>query len=210
MNLKLMRLIDEQFWETPYYGDRQMRRGFLYLVAIMDWHSRKVLSYRLSNTLDSEFCIEALKEAITRYGRPDIFNSDQGSQFSSLEFTETLKDADVRISTDGKGRWMDNVMIERLWRSSKYECVYLNAFETGSEATKGIDRWIKHYNEERPHSSLDDRTPYKGSLIFIKPLFLQHTARRQLLFLPREDVRVNAFFAIAAVIRHSQHTQQNT
>lgn len=231
LNLKLMRLIDEQFLETPYYGARQMarhlrrqgycvgrkrirrlmqkmglmaiyqrpntskphpehrtypyllrgmniekpnqvwcadvcyipmRRGFLYLVAIMDWYSRKVLSWRLSNTLDTDFCVAALEEALARYGKPDIFNTDQGSQFTSLEFTQELKDAGVKISMDGKGRWMDNVMIERLWRSLKYECVYLHAFETGSETRKGIERWIRRYNEQRPHSCLDDRTPYEA------------------------------------------------
>ena len=136
-----------------------MRRGFLYLVAIMDWASRKVLSWRLSNTLDADFCVEALEEAIERYGTPEIFNTDQGSQFTSYAFTTVLKDAGIRISMDGKGRWMDNVMIERLWRSLKYECIYLNAFETGSEARQGISRWIKQYNEQRPHSKLDDKTP---------------------------------------------------
>lgn len=228
LNLQLMRLIDEQFMETPYYGARQMarhlrregycvgrkrigrlmrnmglsaiyqkpntskphpehkvypyllrditinkpnqvwctdityipmRRGFLYLVAIMDWASRKVLSWRLSNTLEPDFCVEALEEAIKRYGAPKIFNTDQGSQFTSYAFTTTLKDAGIRISMDGKGRWMDNVMIERLWRSLKYECIYLHAFETGSEVRQGINRWINHYNEHRPHSKLDDKTP---------------------------------------------------
>jgi putative transposase len=198
--LRLMRLIDEQFLETPWYGSRQMarhlrrngwyvgrhrvrrlmgkmglapiyqrpktsephpqhriwpyllrhltvnranqvwcadvtyipmRRGFLYLVAIMDWFSRKVLAWRLSNTMDADFCVTALEEAIARFGKPDIFNTDQGSQFTSFAFTNTLKDADIRISMDGRGRWMDNVFIERLWRSLKYECVFLNAFETG-------------------------------------------------------------------------------
>jgi len=119
-----------------------MRRGFLYLVAIMDWASRKVLAWRLSNTMDAEFCVAALEEAIARHGRPDIFNTDQGSQFTSFAFTTTLKDAGIRVSMDGRGRWMDNVFIERLWRSLKYECVFLNAFETGSEAQSGIDRWI--------------------------------------------------------------------
>jgi putative transposase len=136
-----------------------MRRGFLYLVAIMDWASRKVLAWRLSNTMDTEFCVSALEEAIARYGRPDIFNTDQGSQFTSFAFTNTLKDADIRISMDGRGRWMDNVFIERLWRSLKYECVFLNAFETGSEAQFGIARWIGYYNAERPHSALASRTP---------------------------------------------------
>lgn len=228
LNLTLMRLIDEQFLETPWYGRRQMtrhlrrhgylvggkrvrrlmrkmglmaiyqkprtsiphpehkvypyllrglaierpnqvwcadisyipmRRGFLYLVAIMDWHSRKVLSWRLSNTMEADFCVAALEEALERYGTPDIFNTDQGSQFTSLDFIQALKDAQVRPSMDGRGRWMDNVMIERLWRSLKYECVYLRAFETGSEARTGIGEWIGYYNANRPHSSLDDMTP---------------------------------------------------
>lgn len=139
-----------------------MRKGFLYLVAVMDWASRKVLSWRLSNTLDADFCVAALKEALAKYGRPAIFNTDQGSQFTSFPFTQALKDAEVKISMDSKGRWMDNIMIERLWRSLKYECIYLHAFETGSEARNGIDKWIRCYNEERPHSSLDDRTPYEA------------------------------------------------
>ena len=228
LNLELMRLIDEQHLESPWYGARQMarhlrrlghrvsrkrigrlmqlmglsaiyqkpntskphpqhkvypyllrgmtidrpnqvwcadisyipmRRGFLYLVAIMDWASRKVLSWRLSNTMDADFCVAALEDALARYGKPEIFNTDQGSQFTSDVFTEALKDADIRISMDGKGRWMDNVMIERLWRSLKYECIYLHAFETGSELRQGLKRWIDFYNTRRPHSSLDDRTP---------------------------------------------------
>src|SRR5271170_7932686 len=136
-----------------------MRRGFLYLVAIMDWFSRKVLAWRLSNTMDVDFCVTALEEAIARVGRPEIFNTDQGSQFTSFAFTNTLKDADIRISMDGRGRWTDNVFIERLWRSLKYECVYLNAFETGSEARKGIGRWVGYYNADRPHSVFAGRTP---------------------------------------------------
>ena len=136
-----------------------MERGFLYLVAVMDWYSRKVLSWRLSNTMDAGFCIEALKEALATYGPPEIFNSDQGSQFTSTEFTDVLKQAEVKISMDGRGRWIDNRMIERLWRSLKYECVYLNAFETGSEARRGIGAWIKYYNEKRPHSSHGLLTP---------------------------------------------------
>ena len=228
LNLKLMRLIDEQFLETPWYGSRQMarhlrrlgygvgrkrvrrlmrlmdlraiyqaprtsdphpdhriypyllrglcieranqvwstdityipmRRGFLYLVAIMDWWSRKVLAWRLSNTMEADFCVEALEEALARHGKPAIFNSDQGSQFTSVAFTQVLKDAGVKISMDGRGRWMDNVMIERLWRSLKYECVYLQAFETGSDARAGIGRWIDYYNTSRPHSVFDGRTP---------------------------------------------------
>ena len=136
-----------------------MRRGFLYLVAIMDWASRKVLAWRLSNTMEADFCVAALEDAIARYGSPDIFNTDQGSQFTSFAFTNTLRDADIRISMDGRGRWMDNVFIERLWRSLKYECVFLNAFETGSEARFGIGRWIGYYNAARPHSSFTGRTP---------------------------------------------------
>ena len=231
LNLKLMRLIDEQFLETPSWGARlmtkhlrrqdycvnrkrirrlmlkmgleaiyqkpntskphpehriypyllrgvdiarpnqlwcadityiPMRRGFLYLVAVMDWYSRKVLSWRLSNTLESDFCVAALEEALAKYGAPEIFNTDQGGQFTSLDFTQTLKDAGVRISMDGKGRWMDNVMIERLWRTLKYDCVYLHAFETGSEAREGIGRWVEMYNKKRPHSSLDDKTPHEA------------------------------------------------
>lgn len=228
LNLHLMRLVDEQFLETPYYGSRQMarhlrrqgycvgrkrirrlmrkmgltpiyqkprtsqphpehriypyllrdvridrpnqvwcadityipmRRGFLYLVAIMDWASRKVLNWRLSNSMDASFCVDALEEALERFGSPDIFNTDQGSQFTSLEFTQVLKDAGIKISMDGKGRWMDNIFIERLWRTLKYECVYLHAFETGSEARKGIGRWVRLYNQQRPHSSLGGCTP---------------------------------------------------
>ncbi len=228
LNLNLMRLIDAQFLETPFYGSRQMarhlrregyvvgrkrvrrlmakmglrsvyqkpkttvrhpehrtypyllrglaieranqvwctdityipmRRGFLYLVAIMDWYSRKVLAWRLSNTMDVEFCIEALEEAIKTYGPPEIFNTDQGSQFTSPRFTQSLRDANVRLSMDGRGRWLDNVFIERLWRSLKYECVYLNAFETGSEARLQIGKWIELYNQRRPHSTFGGKTP---------------------------------------------------
>ena len=136
-----------------------MRRGFLDLVAVMDWSTRKVLSWRVSNTMDTEFCIEALKEALARYGRPEIFNTDQGSQFTSPRFTGVLRDAGVRISMDGRGRWMDNVFIERLWRSLKYECIYLHAFDNGSELRAGLTGWIGYYNARRPHSTLDGRTP---------------------------------------------------
>jgi len=136
-----------------------MRHGFLYLVAIMDWASRRVLAWRLSNTLEAAFCVAALDDALAGYGTPYIFNTDQGSQFTSLDFTGRLAEAGIRISMDGKGRWMDNVFIERLWRSLKYECVYLNAFETGSEARTGIGKWIAFYNGGRPHSSLGACTP---------------------------------------------------
>ena len=229
LNLELMRLIDKQYIETPFYGPRQMtrhlrregyavsrtrisrlmklmglaaiyqkprtsipnlqhkiypyllrglvidrpnqvwcadityipmRKGFLYLVAIMDWATRKVLSWRLSNTMEADFCVAALEEALDRYGRPEIFNTDQGSQFTSDEFLSVLQSTpDIRISMDGKGRWMDNVMIERLWRSLKYECIYLNAFETVNEVRQGIKHWVDFYNSQRPHSSLDDKTP---------------------------------------------------
>ena len=136
-----------------------MRRGFLYLVAIMDWYSRRVLSWRLSNTLEPSSCCEALEEALNRYDHPEIFNTDQGSQFTSTEFTGLLKEGGVRISMDGRGRWMDNIFIKRLWRSLKYECVYLNAFETGSEARQGIGHWINLYNSERPHSAHNGAAP---------------------------------------------------
>jgi len=228
LNLKLMRLIDAQFLETPFYGARQMARhlrrqgynigrkrvrrlmrkigiaaiyqaprtsephpehkvypyllrnvtidrpnqvwcadityipmpkGFLYLVAVMDWATRSVLSWRLSNSMDSSFCVEAVEEAIARYGKPRIFNTDQGSQFTSYEFTQVLRDHKIKISMDGKGRWMDNVFIERLWRSLKYECVYLYNPETGSEARSRIGKWFDLYNNDRPHSSFGDSTP---------------------------------------------------
>jgi putative transposase len=136
-----------------------MRKGFLYLVAVMDWHSRKVLAWRLSNTMETDFCVSALEEALSKYGIPDIFNTDQGSQFTSFAFTEVLRSHGIRISMDGRGRWLDNVFIERLWRSLKYENVYLNAYETGSEARAGIGRWIAFYNQTRPHSSLSGQTP---------------------------------------------------
>jgi len=136
-----------------------MRKGFLYLVAIMDWHSRKVLSWRLSNSLDTAPCIEALEEALTRHGTPKIFNSDQGCQFTSDGFTEVLKKHDIQISMDGKGRWIDNVFIERLWRSLKYEEVYLKAYDTVALARQGIENWLNFYNQERRHASLDRMTP---------------------------------------------------
>lgn len=228
MNLDLMRLIDKQFLETPFYGVRQMtwhlrnddhlvnekrirrlmrlmglmpiyqkpntskaakghkiypyllrglrvdrpnqvwaaditylpmRRGFLYLVAIMDWHTRKVLAWRISNTLEAEFCVEALNEAIHKFGPPEIMNTDQGSQFTSFVWADRLRRSNVRISMDGKGRFLDNIFVERLWRSLKYECVYLHAWETGSEAKAGIRKWMAFYNHKRPHSALGGRPP---------------------------------------------------
>ena len=227
-NLTLMRMIDEQFLQTPYYGSRQMmrhlireghhvgrhrvrrlmrimgleaiyqkpniskphpkhkiypyllrnmditysgqvwctdityipiRRGFFYLVAIMDWYSRAVLAWDFSNAMDVRFCINALEQALLKYKHPEIFNSDQGSQFTSNDFTELLLINQIKISMDGKGRWMDNVFIERLWRSLKYECVYLNDFENGQQARKEIAAWIHHYNTSRPHSVFNGQTP---------------------------------------------------
>lgn len=144
-----------------------MARGFLYLVAIMDWHSRKVLSWRLSNTMDVHFCLDALDEAITRFGAPEIFNTDQGSQFTSEAWTQALKAHGIRISMDGKGRCMDNVFIERLWRSLKYEEVYLKAYDTVAEARAGIGAWMRFYNSRRRHQGLQNQTPdsvYFGGL----------------------------------------------
>ena len=134
-------------------------RGFLYLVAVIDWASRAVLAWRLSNTMDVSFCVSALEEALARFGRPEIFNTDQGSQFTSAAFTGTLAAAGVRISMDGRGRWMDNVFIERLWRSLKYEDIYLKGYADGREARAGIAAWIAFYNTRRPHQALGHRTP---------------------------------------------------
>ena len=136
-----------------------MARGFCYLVAIMDWASRRVLSWRLSNTLDVSFCLEALEEALRRYGPPDIFNSDQGSQFTSEVFTEMLISHNVKISMDGKGRWVDNVFIERLWRSVKYEEVYLKAYGSMSAARQELGAYFERYNCRRRHQGLGRRTP---------------------------------------------------
>lgn len=227
-NLGLMRLIDQQFLDTPFYGVRQMtwhlqneghgvnqkrirrlmrlmrlmpiyqkpntskprkghktwpyllgglrvdrpgqvwcaditylpmRRGFLYLVAIMDWFTRKVLAWRISNTLEADFCVEALNEAIHRFGAPEIMNTDQGSQFTSFAWTDRLKRVSIRISMDGKGRCIDNVFIERLWRSLKYECVYLHAWDTGSQAKSAIGRWMTFYNHRRPHTAHGGQPP---------------------------------------------------
>jgi len=136
-----------------------MAHGFVYLAAVMDWASRRVLSWRVSITLDSAFCIEAVEEAISRYGCPTIFNTDQGSQFTSAAFTGLLRDHGIRISMDGRGCWRDNVFVERLWRSIKYEEVYLHAYDSVPAAKAGIGRYVTLYNTRRPHSSLDDRTP---------------------------------------------------
>ncbi|WP_409557784.1 IS3 family transposase [Aliiroseovarius sp. M344] len=241
MNLDLMRLIDKQFLETPFYGVRQMtwhlrnddhlvnekrirrlmrlmglmpiyqkpntskaakghkiypyllrglrvdrpnqvwcaditylpmRRGFLYLVAIMDWHTREVLAWRISNTLEAEFCVDALNEAIHKFGPPEIMNTDQGSQFTSFVWTDRLRRSSVRISMDGKGRFLDNIFVERLRRSLKYECVYLNAFETGSEMRAGISKWLTYYNSERPHSTHGILTPNEAYASKTEPMRL--------------------------------------
>nr|WP_247649283.1 IS3 family transposase [Labrenzia sp. THAF82] len=228
MNLALMRQIDEQFLEAPFFGVRQMtwhlkneghpvnekrvrrlmrlmglmpiyqkpntsrpakghkiwpyllkglrverpnqvwasditylpmRRGFLYLVAIMDWFTRKVLAWRISNTLEADFCVEALNEAIHKFGAPEVMNTDQGSQFTSFAWTDRLRRMGVRISMDGKGRFLDNIFVERLWRTLKYECVYLHAWETGSQARAGVRKWVDFYNQKRPHSALGGKPP---------------------------------------------------
>jgi putative transposase len=136
-----------------------MKRGFVYLVAILDWATRKVLAHRVSISMTTDFCVEALEEAIARYGPPEIFNTDQGSQFTSADFTRVLTDHAIKISMDGKGRWLDNVFVERLWRSVKYEHVYLHAYESVTEAHEQLAGYFEFYNGERPHSSLGARTP---------------------------------------------------
>jgi putative transposase len=136
-----------------------MARGFCYLVAIMDWSSRKVLAWRLSNTLDSAFCVDALEEAIAKFGCPDIFNTDQGSQFTAEVFTNVLRANNIAISMDGKGRWMDNVFIERLWKSVKYEDIYLKGYASMAEVRNGLVNYFKFYNEKRWHNSFDKKTP---------------------------------------------------
>jgi putative transposase len=136
-----------------------MARGFLYLAAVVDWFSRRVLAWRLSVTMEVEFCIEAVTDALARHGRPGIFNTDQGSQFTSGAFTDVLLESGITISMDGKGAWRDNVFVERLWRSVKYEEVYLKAYDTVSDARTSIGRYLGFYNSRRPHSSLDRQTP---------------------------------------------------
>ena len=136
-----------------------MARGFVYLAAVVDWYSRRVLAWKISTTMDVHFCLEAVEEAIANYGTPDIMNTDQGSQFTSQAFTGLLKENGIRISMDGKGAWRDNVFVERLWRSVKYEEVYLHAYDSVSSARAGLDRYFRFYNGRRPHSSLDRQTP---------------------------------------------------
>ena len=228
MDLKLMKLIDEQYLKTPSWGSRSMRNhlrrlgykvnrkrvqrlmrimgleaiypkpktsrphpghkvypyllrsvtidrpnqvwaadityipmshGFMYLVAVMDWHSRKVLSWCLSNTLEADFCVEAVEDAIGQYGTPEVFNTDQGAQFTSQAFTNLLKDHDIKISMDGRGRVQDNIFIERLWWTLKYQYLYLWSFDNGSQLRQGLDRWFHFYNQERSHQALDNLTP---------------------------------------------------
>ena len=144
-----------------------MPRGFAYLVAIIDWYSRRVLSWRLSITLETSFCIEALEEALSRFGAPEIFNTDQGAQFTADSFTRVLRDRGIKISMDGKGRCIDNIFVERLWRSLKYEEVYLNPYDSMHEARMGIGRYFDYFNDKRPHQALGYQTPssfYDGLL----------------------------------------------
>lgn len=136
-----------------------MRKGFVYLAAVLDWATRRVLSWRLSNSLTTDFCIEAVEDALQRHGKPKIFNTDQGSQFTSQQFVNLIQGHGIQISMDGKGRWVDNVLVERLWKSVKYEEVYLHAYDSVSQARQGLQSYLKFYNERRPHSSLDGKTP---------------------------------------------------
>ena len=147
-----------QVWATDI-SYIPMAKGFVYLVAIVDWFSRKVLAHRVSITMEADFCVEALEEALVRYGKPEIFNTDQGSQFTSLAFTSVLQREEIAISMDGRGAWRDNVIVERLWRSVKYEEVYLRAYSGVSEARGSIGRYLNFYNGIRPHSSLGAKTP---------------------------------------------------
>ena len=151
-----------------------VQRGFLYLVAVMDWATRHVLSWRLSNTMDARFCVEALNEALSKYGKPEIFNTDQGSQFTSFDFTGVLKDAEITISMDGRGRCMDNIFIERLWRSLKYEAIYLLELTDGFKTERVIAEWIGFYNAERPHSALAGQTPAEA---YGRPVDMMDKAR---------------------------------
>lgn len=136
-----------------------MRKGFVYLAAVLDWATRRVLSWRLSNSMTTDFCIEAVEDAVHRHGKPGIFNTDQGSQFTSAEFVGLIQGHGVQVSMDGKGRWVDNVLVERLWKSVKYEEVYLHAYDSVAQAQQSLQSYFKFYNERRPHSSLDGKTP---------------------------------------------------
>jgi len=148
----------DQVWATDITYV-PMAKGFLYLVAILDWYSRRVLAWRVSNTLDTEFCVLCLEDALRRHGRPEIFNTDQGAQFTADAFTQVLKEHGIAISMDGKGRALDNVFVERLWRTVKYEYIYLNPAETGTALKQGLTTYFDWYNQQRAHSSLDDQTP---------------------------------------------------
>ncbi|MEY2757558.1 MAG: hypothetical protein RIR33_1336 [Pseudomonadota bacterium] len=147
-----------------------MARGFVYLAAVVDWFSRRVLAWRLSISLDASFCIEAVEEALALYGKPTIFNTDQGSQFTSLAFTDVLKKAEIAISMDGRGAWRDNVFVERLWRTIKHEEVYLRAYDSVSEARASIGRYFAFYNAARPHSGLDGQTPDEAYFNQLQPI----------------------------------------
>ena len=144
-----------------------MRKGFVYLAAVLDWATRRVLSWRRSNTLTTDFCLEAVEDALGRYGTPEIFNTDQGSQFTRRDFVELLKTHGIQQSMDGKGRWVDNVFVERLWKSVKYEEVYLHAYDSVTQARQGLERYFRFYNERRPHASLDGKTPDQ---VYFNPL----------------------------------------
>lgn len=156
-----------------------MKQGFLYLVAVIDWHSRLVLSWRLSNTMDKSFCVEAVQEALEKYGRPEIFNTDQGVQFTCDAFISTLSAQGIRISMDGKGRCLDNIFCERLWRSLKYEEVYLKAYETPKEARAEIGKWFAFYNDERPHQSLGNKTPRQFFVANPPCAYMDNTPRKE-------------------------------
>ena len=147
-----------QVWATDITYN-PMRRGFVYLVAVVDWFSRRVMSWRLSNTLTTDFCLDAVREAIARHGTPEIFNTDQGSQFTSSDFTQLLKDNGILISMDGKGAWRDNVFVERLWRTIKYDEVYLKAYESIPHAKASLGQFVTFYNSQRPHQAFDGKTP---------------------------------------------------
>ena len=147
-----------------------MAKGFVYLVAVIDWFSRKVLSWKLSISLDTAFCIEAVEEALARYGKPEIFNTDQGSQFTSMAFTQLLIQNDIKISMDGKGAWRDNVFVERVWKSVKYEEVYLHAYASVPEARASLGRYLNFYNTKRPHLSLDRQTPDRAYFNALSPI----------------------------------------
>ncbi len=158
-----------QVWAADITYIPIMNRGFMYLVAVMDWYSRKVLSWRVSNTLDADFCVEAVADAINRHGIPEIFNTDQGAQFTSSAFTDLLKEHDIKISVDGRGRVQDNIFIERLWWTLKYHYLYLWSFDNGTQLRQGLDQWFRFYNQERSHQALDNLTPDEVYYDFYHP-----------------------------------------